>query len=456
MATAAVVLAAGKGTRFRSERAKVLHEVAGRTLLRWVLEALRPLGLARTVVVVGHQGDDVAAEAAAAGLPGLVTVRQPEQRGTGHAVRCAVEAGALDDVDTVLVVPGDVPLLRSDDLRDVLAAHERSGDEVTLLTARLADPSGYGRVLRDAHQRVIGVVEHRDASDAQRRIDEICTSVYAFRRESLAAELGSLRTDNDQGEEYLTDVIAPLAERGAGAVVGDAESVAGVNDRVQLAAAGAVLRRRILERLMLDGVTVVDPAATYVGADVSVGVDTVLLPATHLEGRTRVGRGAVVGPSSRLVDAVVADGATVQASVVIEAEVGPDAVVGPFSYLRPGTRLGPRAKAGTFVEMKNTTVGAGSKVPHLSYMGDATIGEGANIGAGTITCNYDGRAKHPTVIGDGAFIGSDTMLIAPVVIGARAVTGAGSAITKDVPDDALAVERAEQRHVPGYATRHRS
>jgi len=456
MATAAVVLAAGKGTRFRSERAKVLHEVAGRTLLRWVLEALRPLGLARTVVVVGHQGDDVAAEAAAAGLPGLVTVRQPEQRGTGHAVRCAVEAGALDDVDTVLVVPGDVPLLRSDDLRDVLAAHERSGDEVTLLTARLADPSGYGRVLRDAHQRVIGVVEHRDASDAQRRIDEICTSVYAFRRESLAAELGSLRTDNDQGEEYLTDVIAPLAERGAGAVVGDAESVAGVNDRVQLAAAGAVLRRRILERLMLDGVTVVDPATTYVGADVSVGVDTVLLPATHLEGRTRVGRGAVVGPSSRLVDAVVADGATVQASVVIEAEVGPDAVVGPFSYLRPGTRLGPRAKAGTFVEMKNTTVGAGSKVPHLSYMGDATIGEGANIGAGTITCNYDGRAKHPTVIGDGAFIGSDTMLIAPVVIGARAVTGAGSAITKDVPDDALAVERAEQRHVPGYATRHRS
>ncbi|HEY8339748.1 MAG TPA: bifunctional UDP-N-acetylglucosamine diphosphorylase/glucosamine-1-phosphate N-acetyltransferase GlmU, partial [Egibacteraceae bacterium] len=394
--------------------------------------------------------------AAAAGLPGLVTVRQPEQRGTGHAVRCAVEAGALDDVDTVLVVPGDVPLLRSDDLRDVLAAHERSGDEVTLLTARLADPSGYGRVLRDAHQRVIGVVEHRDASDAQRRIDEICTSVYAFRRESLAAELGSLRTDNDQGEEYLTDVIAPLAERGAGAVVGDAESVAGVNDRVQLAAAGAVLRRRILERLMLDGVTVVDPATTYVGADVSVGVDTVLLPATHLEGRTRVGRGAVVGPSSRLVDAVVADGATVQASVVIEAEVGPDAVVGPFSYLRPGTRLGPRAKAGTFVEMKNTTVGAGSKVPHLSYMGDATIGEGANIGAGTITCNYDGRAKHPTVIGDGAFIGSDTMLIAPVVIGARAVTGAGSAITKDVPDDALAVERAEQRHVPGYATRHRS
>ena len=456
MATAAVVLPAGKGTRFRSERAKVLHEVAGRTLLRWVLEALRPLGLARTVVVVGHQGDDVAAEAAAAGLPGLVTVRQPEQRGTGHAVRCAVEAGALDDVDTVLVVPGDVPLLRSDDLRDVLAAHERSGDEVTLLTARLADPSGYGRVLRDAHQRVIGVVEHRDASDAQRRIDEICTSVYAFRRESLAAELGSLRTDNDQGEEYLTDVIAPLAERGAGAVVGDAESVAGVNDRVQLAAAGAVLRRRILERLMLDGVTVVDPATTYVGADVSVGVDTVLLPATHLEGRTRVGRGAVVGPSSRLVDAVVADGATVQASVVIEAEVGPDAVVGPFSYLRPGTRLGPRAKAGTFVEMKNTTVGAGSKVPHLSYMGDATIGEGANIGAGTITCNYDGRAKHPTVIGDGAFIGSDTMLIAPVVIGARAVTGAGSAITKDVPDDALAVERAEQRHVPGYATRHRS
>lgn len=456
MTTAAVVLAAGKGTRFKSERAKVLHAVAGRTLLRWVLEALRPLGLERTVVVVGHQADEVAAEAAAAELPGLVTVRQPEQRGTGHAVRCAVDAGALDDVDTVLVLPGDVPLLRADELRGVLDAHRDSGDEVTLLTARLADPSGYGRVLRDAQQRVTGIVEDRDASDAQRRIDEVGTSVYAFRRAALAAELVSLRADNDQGEEYLTDVIAPLAERGAGAVVSSAEAVAGVNDRAQLADAGAVLRRRILQRLMLDGVTVVDPATTYVGADVEVGVDTVLLPATHLEGRTRVGRGAEVGPGSRLVDAVVADGATVHHSVVIGAEIGPDATVGPFSYLRPGTRLEARTKAGAFVEMKNTRVGAGSKVPHLSYMGDTTIGEAANIGAGSITCNYDGRAKHPTVIGDGAFIGSDTMLIAPVTIGARAVTGAGSAITEDVPDDALAVERAEQRTVPGYATRHRS
>ena len=451
MTTAAVVLAAGKGTRFVSERAKVLHPAAGRSLLRWVLESLRPLGLDRVVVVVGHQADAVATEAQAAGLPGLVTVVQAEQRGTGHAVRCA--AAALDGIDTVLVVPGDVPLLTAATLQSVLDAHHGAA---TLLSTQLDDPTGYGRVVRGADGRVARIVEHRDASADELAIQEVNTSIYAFALAPLAAQLAALGSANDQGEEYLTDVIAPLVAQGVDAVCGDPGAVAGVNDRVQLAAAAQVLRSRVLDGLMRAGVTVVDPATTFVGADVTVGPDAVLLPGTHLEGASRIGAGAVIGPDSRLVDATVADGATVAYSVVVGAEVGPGATVGPFSYLRPGTRMGPRTKAGAFVEMKNTVVGEGSKVPHLSYVGDTVIGRDANLGAGTITCNYDGFAKHRTVIGDGAFICSDTMLVAPVTIGAGAVTGAASASTEDVPPGALAVERAEQRTIPGWADRRRA
>ncbi|HWB72630.1 MAG TPA: bifunctional UDP-N-acetylglucosamine diphosphorylase/glucosamine-1-phosphate N-acetyltransferase GlmU [Egibacteraceae bacterium] len=451
MSTAAVVLAAGQGTRFKSERAKVLHRLAGRTMLRWVLEAIRPLGLDRVVVVCGHQREEVAAEAQTAAVPGLVTVEQSPQNGTGHAVRQALDAGALDQVDTVLVVPGDAPLLLPEVLADLLGAHD--GRAATLVTAEPDDPTGYGRVIRDRDGAVVRIVEHRDASDDERRVREVATSIYAFSREPLAVQLRQLSSDNVQGEEYLTDVVAPLAAAGVGAVTAPAQLVGGVNDRAELAAAAAVVRRRILRRLMLDGVGVVDPAATYVDADAAVDADATLLPGTHLEGATRVGRHAVIGPNSRLVEAVVEDGATVAYSVVERATVGVGATVGPFSYLRPGTRLEGRAKAGAFVEMKNTTVGTGSKVPHLSYIGDATIGRDANVGAGTITCNYDGRAKHPTVIGDGAFVGSDTMLVAPVEVGADAYTGAGSVITKDVPPGALAVERGEQRIVAGYADR---
>ncbi|MDP8978041.1 MAG: bifunctional UDP-N-acetylglucosamine diphosphorylase/glucosamine-1-phosphate N-acetyltransferase GlmU [Actinomycetota bacterium] len=445
----AVVLAAGKGTRFRSERPKVLHAVAGRTMLRWVLEALRPLGLQRVVVVVGHHGDDVRAEAETAGLDGLVVVDQAEQRGTGHAVRVTADAGALDGLDTVLVLPGDVPLMQAAPLGVLLASH--AGHAATLLTTELDDPTGYGRVLRNADGRVERIVEESDADEAQRAVGEVATSVYAFAGTELVGALATLRSDNVQGEEYLTDVVELL--RPVAAVRANATVVAGVNDRRQLADAGAVLRRRILDALMRDGVTVVDPAATYVGPDVVVRPDAVLLPGTHLEGGTRVEGDAVVGPDSRLVDAVVQRGATVAHSVLLGASVGPGAVVGPFAYLRPGVRLEAGAKAGSFVEMKQTVVGENSKVPHLSYLGDATVGRDVNVGAGTITCNYDGRAKHPTVIEDGAFIGSDTMLVAPVRVGTRAVTGAGSAITKDVSPAALAVERAQQRTVPGYADR---
>ena len=451
MNVAAIVLAAGKGTRFRSGTAKVLHRACGWTLLRWVLEALRPLGLDRVVVVVGHQADEVAAEAQAVGLAGLVTVVQHEQRGTGHAVKQALPV--LGDSEQVLVVPGDAPLLTPGVLQALLASPEAAA---TLLTTELDDPTGYGRVLRDPSGAVQRVVEHRDATDDQRRVREVNASVYRFHRARLAEALARVTADNDQGEEYLTDVVAPLVPHGVGAVGAPAETVTGVNDRVELARAGAVLRARLLDRMMHDGVTVVDPAATYVAAGVRVAPDAILLPGTHLEGETVIASGAEIGPNSRLVDTSVDERARVTFSVAFGASIGPDVSVGPFSYLRPGTRLEARSKAGAFVEMKNSRVGEGSKVPHLSYIGDTTIGRGSNIGAATVTVNYDGFNKHRTVIGDGVRIGSDTMLVAPVHVGDGAFTGAGSVITKDVPEGALAVERTEQRIVPGYADRKRA
>lgn len=449
--TAAVVLAAGRGVRFHSELAKVLHPAAGRTLLRWALESLRPLGLDRVVVVVGHQGEAVRAEAEAAGLPGLHTVEQPSPEGTGHAVRVVADAGTLEGIETVLVVPGDAPLLRSELLAELLAAHR---GPVTLLSAELDDPTGYGRVLRDGSGAVTGIVEERDADAAARATREVNASVYAFDRAALVRELAGLRSDNAQGEQYLTDVVAPLAAGGgAVAVRADAVSASGVNDRAELARAAGALRARILDGHMRAGVTVVDPAATYVDADVAVAAGAELRPGVHLHGATTVGAGAVVGPDCEVTDSAIAEGATVSYSVLRGASIGPGASVGPYCSLREGTRLGEGAKAGTFVEMKNAVVGPHSKVPHLAYVGDATIGRDVNVGAGTITCNYDGKAKHHTVIGDGAFIGSDTMLIAPVTVGARAVTGAASAISRDVPAGALAVERSEQRHIAGYGDR---
>jgi bifunctional UDP-N-acetylglucosamine pyrophosphorylase/glucosamine-1-phosphate N-acetyltransferase len=451
--TAAVVLAAGKGTRFKSDLPKVLHPAAGRTMLRWVLEALRPLDLDRVVVVVGHQAEKVAAEAHAAGLDNLTIVEQAEQRGTGHAVRIALESGALDGIDDVMVLPGDAPLLTSEVLAGLL---ERHSGGVTMLTTQLDDPTGYGRVLRDGDGTVAGIVEERDASDEQRRITEVNTSIYAFAREPLGGALANLTTANDQGEEYLTDAVASLRELGVDAHQTDADTVAGVNDRLQLAVAGAMLNSRLLDGHMAAGVSVVDPRTTYVGGDVLLAADVVLLPGTHLEGATRIAAGAVIGPDTRLVNAVVEEGATITYSVVLDASIGPAATVGPFSYLRPGTRLEYKAKAGAFVEMKNSTVGENSKVPHLSYVGDTTIGRDANVGAATVTVNYDGFTKHRTVIEDGARVGSDTMLVAPVTVGAGAYTGAGSVITKDVPPGALAVERTEQRIIEGYAEKHRA
>ncbi len=451
--TAAVVLAAGRSTRFRSATPKVLHRVAGRTLLGHVLGALTPLGLDRVLVVVAPDGADVEAEVAAwdAVIPAhLDTVVQPEQRGTGDALDIAL-AALPADVSRVLVLPGDTPLLRPETLAALLAVDPAL--PLGLLTIVLDDPLGYGRVLRDDAGSVIGIVEDRDASPEERLVREVNAGMYVLDRALVQPLVAALGSDNAQGERYLTDVVGALAAAGAGcdAVVAPAAEVAGVNDRVQLADAACVLRRRHLEQLMRGGVSVIDPAHTYVDVDVTVGAESVLLPGTILEGATSIGEGVVVGPSSHLTDCSVGDGAVVHSTRAHEAVIGERVEVGPFAHLRPGTRIEADARVGAFVQTKNAVVGQGAKVPHLAYVGDADVGAGANVACGVVTVNYDGREKHRTIIGEGAFVGCGTMLVAPVTVGDGAFIGAGSTITDDVPSDALAIARARQVTKEGRA-----
>ena len=448
MSLRAIVLAAGRGTRMKSDLPKVLFPVAGRPLLSWVLDAVAGTGPDEIVVVVGHG----AAQVREALPEGVRAVVQEPQLGTGHAVTVALSALGGVAGDTVLVIPGDTPLLRPESLRALVDA--LPGASAALLTTDMPDPTGYGRVLREGN-RVVGIVEERDATPEQRRITEVAVSTYAFAGGALAAALGGLGRGNDQGEYYLTDAVAALAASGTvrGVPVADPAEVQGVNSHAQLAAAAAGVRRRLNDAWMAAGVWMLDPDRVYLDAAVSLEAGARLYPEVHLEGRTSVAAGAVVGPQVFAADSTVGPGARVWYSVLRGAEVGEGAQVGPFASLRPGTRLARGAKVGTFVETKNTVVGKGSRVPHLSYMGDATIGEDSNIGAGTITCNYDGREKHRTVIGDRVFLGSDTMLVAPVAIGDDASTGAGSVITRDVAPGALAVERSPQREVPGYAAK---
>jgi len=454
--TAVVVLAAGEGTRMRSATPKVLHAIAGRSLLGHVLAACAPLGADRTLVVVGAGRERVTAHLAGA-APAAAAVVQADQRGTGHAVRVALEAApALDG--TVLVLPGDTPLLRAGTLRRLVEEHQSGGAVATLLTAVLADPTGYGRVVRGSRGEVLRVVEHRDASDEERAIGEINTSVYAFESGPLRDVLSRLSTTNAQGEEYLTDVVGLLVGAGqpVGAEVAPAEETAGVNDRVQLAAAHRVLNDRLLEDWMRAGVTVLDPLTTWVDAGVELAPDVTLRPGTQLHGATRVETGADIGPDCTLTDTVVRAGARVVRSHCEGADVGRAASVGPFAYLRPGATLGPAAKVGAYVEVKASEIGPGAKVPHLSYVGDATIGAGTNLGAATIVANYDGVAKHRTVVGEQVRTGSDTVLVAPVTLGDGAYTAAGSVITEDVPPGALGVARERQTNIEGYAERRRS
>jgi bifunctional UDP-N-acetylglucosamine pyrophosphorylase / glucosamine-1-phosphate N-acetyltransferase len=447
-----VILAAGKGTRMRSARAKVLHSLLGLPLLEHVRRTVAALGADPVTVVVGHQAAEV--EAAFAGR-GLRFVTQEPQLGTGHAVQVAREAFAAHPDRPLLVLAGDVPLLRAATLGRLLELHRTRGAAATVLTAALDEPGSYGRVLRDGDGRVQAIVEARDATPAVSAVREVNSGIYVFAVPALLSVLDRLRPDNSQGEYYLTDVVALLVAAGApvhALPAGEAEEVSGVNSLAELAGAAVVLRRRRNLDLMESGARLEDPDTITVGLDVEVSPDATLRPFTVLEGRTRVGPGAVVGPFARLVDTEVGPGAAVlDHCLLLESVVGEGASVGPFAHLRPASRVGRRAKVGNFVELKKTTLGDGSKAPHLSYLGDAQIGPGVNVGAGTITCNYDGVNKHPTTIERGAFIGSDTTLVAPVTVGEGAYVGAGSTITEDVPAHALALGRARQVVKPDWA-----
>lgn len=453
---AITILAAGEGTRMRSKTPKVLHGLGGRSMLGHALDAARGVDPAYLLVVVGHAHDLVSAEVCRHDPAARPVVQQP-QNGTGHAVRLALEE-VPDLAGTVIVIPGDAPLLTADTLRTLVEQHQTAGNAATLLTASRPDATGYGRVLRDEAGAVLAVVEDRDATPQQRLVREVATSVYAFEADLLRAALGQLSTDNAQGEEYLTDVIGLLvaAGRGVGAVVAaDWTETTGVNDRVQLAAARAALRDRLLRGWMLAGVTVTDPATTWLGVDVVLEPDVTVHQNTQLHGHTVIRSGAVVGPNTTLTDTEVGADATVLATTATGATIGPAATVGPYTYLRPGTRLGRGAKAGAYVEMKAADIGDGAKVPHLSYVGDAAVGARSNVGAATVFVNYDGARKHRTVVGEDVRIGSDTMLVAPVTVGDGAYTAAGSVITDDVPPGAMGVGRARQRNIDGWVGRRR-
>jgi bifunctional UDP-N-acetylglucosamine pyrophosphorylase/glucosamine-1-phosphate N-acetyltransferase len=450
MSLIVVVLAAGQGTRMKSDLPKVLHAAAGRTLLDWALQAIRGLEPERTVVVVGHEAERVARSLPEWAEP----VIQERQLGTGHAVTVALESlSDLTDDDTVLIAYGDMPLVTSELFRAAAAA--RLGRVASMVTFESEDPTGYGRVVRDDSGTFERVVEEKDASSQEREITEVNAGIYAFSGSALRLALGKVATDNAQGEYYLPDVLPILIRAGeqVATVSADSMEVSGVNSQDQLADADAELRRRINRNWQQKGVWMQDPDRVYIEDSVELAPRVRLYPGVHLEGRTRVAEGAVIGPDTFVVDSTIGSGARVWYSVLRSAQVGEEAEVGPYASLRPGTILESRSKAGTFVEIKNSRVGEGAKVPHLSYMGDAQIGARANVGAGSITCNYDGYEKHETVIGEGAFIGSDTMLVAPVVIGPGAFTGAGSVITRDVDAGSLAVERSHQQEIPGYAAR---
>jgi bifunctional UDP-N-acetylglucosamine pyrophosphorylase/glucosamine-1-phosphate N-acetyltransferase len=452
----AIVLAAGMGTRMKSALPKVLHEVAGSPMITHALRSVLDAGADQVVAVVGHERERV--EAVVHGVDASITVAvQEEQHGTGHAVRCGLEALVAERGEllggTVVVTYGDVPLLTADTIADLVREHTDNQHAITIVTARLADPTGYGRIVRDDSGAVREIREHRDADAAILAIDEINSGVLAVDATFLARVLETLEPSNSQGEYYLTDIVgaAVAQDLPVGAhLLEDVWQTEGVNDRRQLARLGAELNRRIGDKWMLAGVTIVDPASTWIDTAVELASDVTILPGTHLLGATVVAAGATIGPDTTLRNVEVGAGATVVRTHGSDALIGAGASVGPFAYLRPGTELGTDAKVGTFVETKNTKVGDGAKIPHLSYLGDATVGAGANVGAGAITANYDGQHKHPTAIGRQAKIGCDNVFVAPVTIGDGAYTGAGSIVRDDIPAGALAVSAGEQRNMEGW------
>jgi len=447
-----IILAAGLGTRMRSALPKALHRLAGKELIRHVLDAVKPLGPGKTAVVVGHQADRV--REAMNGYT-VETVHQAEQLGTGHAVRQAVDIIAAAD-GPVVVLCADTPLLTAGTLISLVETHSRTKAAVTVMTAMAEEPTGYGRVVR-GRSGVLKIVEEKDATAAQKKIREVNTGIYSFEKKFLLKALGGIRNRNAQGEYYLPDTIA-LARKTKLKVTAvlcpDADEAMGINSRFDLSQAEMVLQARTNLRWMLEGVTLLDPATVFIGAEVVIGRDTTLYPNVRLEGKTTLGEGCTVYPGSRIVDSTLGGSVVIKdCSVIEDSSIADKASVGPFAHLRPGAVLGTGSRIGNFVEVKKSVIGEGSKANHLAYLGDATIGKNVNIGAGVITCNYDGYQKYPTIIEDGVFVGSDVQLVAPVRIGRDALVAAGTTVTRDVPAEALVISRVPQEIRAGVAGR---
>ncbi|MCO1340228.1 UDP-N-acetylglucosamine diphosphorylase/glucosamine-1-phosphate N-acetyltransferase [Kocuria polaris] len=449
---AVIVLAAGAGTRMKSAKPKILHEIGGKSMVGHAIAAARSIAPERLVAVVRHERDRVV-EHLLRIEPDLTIADQDDVPGTGRAVQQGLDALPEDLEGTVVVTYGDVPLLTGELLGELVAAHQADANAVTVLTARLEDPTGYGRIIRDDDGSVAGIVEHKDASDVQRGIDEVNSGIYAFDAAVLRSALGQVTVDNAQGEMYLTDVLS-IARAGGGRVAAvvtdDAWQVEGANDRVQLAALGKEMNRRVCVAWMRSGVTIVDPESTWIDVDVALSSDVTLKPGTQLHGSTAVGTDAVIGPDTTLTNVQVGRGASVKRSDVTDSTIGAGASVGPFAYVRPKTELGEAGKIGAFYETKNAKIGKGSKLSHLGYSGDSIIGEYSNIGCGNITANYDGEKKHQTVIGSHVRTASNTVFVAPVTVGDGAYTGAGAVVRKNVPAGALALSIAPQRNSEGW------
>lgn len=447
----AIILAAGAGVRMKSRVPKVLHQVCGRTMLEQVIRQVKLCGIKDIVVVVGHGSEQVMAACASTDVKFAL---QKEQLGTGHAVMQAV--GFIPDEGDVLILCGDTPLISSQTLQDFIKAHNQSQNDGTVLIADLKDPFGYGRIVKNEMGDLKKIVEQKDASDVEKIINEINSGVFCFKAELLKANLARLSTNNAQGEYYITDVISLAASEGKRAgiyKIKDADEIMGINNRIQLALAEQIMQRRIIEKLMLEGVTFIDKESAYIEDSVEIGIDTIVYPGVILKGTTRIGESCIIGQNSRIEDSSVGDFVEIQSSLILKSKVGDYSTIGPFAYLRPGSQLGRHVKIGDFVEVKNAAIGNYSKASHLSYIGDADVGSHVNIGCGVVFVNYDGKKKYRSIILSGAFIGSNSNVVAPVTVGENAYIAAGTTVTRDVPGGALCLGRVKEKHIEGWVAR---
>ncbi len=447
----AIILAAGAGIRMKSRIPKVLHQVCGRTMLEQVIRQVKLCGMKDVIVVVGHGSEEVMAACADMDVKFAL---QKEQLGTGHAVMQA--ADFIPGEGDVIILCGDTPLIRCQTLQDFIKAHHQSRNDGTVLTADLEDPFGYGRIVKDEKGNLKKIVEQKDASDVEKTVSEINSGVFCFKADLLKANLARLNTNNAQDEYYITDVISLAASEGKRAgiyKIKDADEIMGINNRIQLALAEKIMQSRIVEKLMLDGVTFIDKESTYIEDSVEIGMDTIVYPGAILKGKTRIGESCIIGQNSRIEDSTVGDFVEIQSSVIIKSSVGDQSTIGPFAYLRPGSQLGRHVKIGDFVEVKNAAIGNYSKASHLSYIGDADVSSHVNIGCGVVFVNYDGKKKYRSIILSGAFIGSNSNVVAPVTVGENAYIAAGTTVTRDVPSGALCLGRVKEKHIEGWVAR---